>query len=295
MKQPPTSTRIKPRDEETNDVEEVKEVGIKRRVGGKTPMKTPPRKPPMKRPPEPEAEAEEEDEKDDCAADYADIVARFQSYFDEHPNAQLGQRFWTDQLNPEERKIVMKNKEDFVHRFRARAQYLTTEWLEDRYQKRSETTINHRQQLRLSNKLRDSLAQLAENKIEEGIIKREFDRISPKASERPRITTDLKAIVYWDKQIVPLESIPPETLQHLIGFDNLSQFERELLMQTLIDKRDGTRTVEAILKSEGIEYDTEKLFKKFKDGGNMKGYNIKARTVYGARPLTNGPDQTPFD
>jgi hypothetical protein len=183
----------------------------------------------------------------------------------------------------------MKNKEDFVHQFKARARYLTVAWLEERYQKRGVSVINYRQQQRLSAKLRVSLTQLAENKIEEGIIKREFDRISPKASERPRITTDLKAIVYWDKQIVPLESIPPQTLQHLIGFDNLSQFERELLMQTLIDKRDGTHTVEAILESEGIEYDTEKLFKKFKDGGNMKGYNIKARTVYGARPPANGP------
>ena len=189
----------------------------------------------------------------------------------------------------------MKNKEDFVHQFHARARYLTVQWLENKYQKQDKATLNFRLQQRLSAKLRDSLSQHAENKIEEGIIKREFDRISPKASERPRITTDLKAIVYWDKQIVPLESIPPETLQHVIGFENLSQFERELLMQTLIDKRDETHTVEAILESEGIKYDPEKLFQKFKDGGNMKGYNIKARTVYGARPLTNGPGQTPFD
>ena len=234
---------------------------------------------------ETEESEEEEDEHNELAFDsdpiYNKVVKDRLDWLDEHPGQKLGKRFW-DKLTVDERIAVYIRKEKFVASFASFAGM----WLTPKYIERCYTEgLNHPQYKRSKERALKRIVKQqeydAQKKVDDGEITQNYYEIDPK--KRPFITKDYKAIVTFAPEVLPLEALPPESLEKVKGFKKLSDFERVVLLQKMKDKRDGTNITADIIKETNVECDPEALFEKFQKGKNFKTYKQTPHEIFGAR------------
>ena len=223
-------------------------------------------------------EIEDDDETDSI---YMKVIDDREEWLQDNPGKQLGKRFW-EKLTVDERIAVYLRRFDFVARFSNRAEkWLTPEWIEERFKKGLNDEQNKRSKIRAYASLLAHCDDDSEKKADDGDITHTYYEIDPKTA--PYITDDLDAIVKFAEEKLPLEAIPPQSLEKIRGFKNLSDFERIVLLQKIKDVRDGTNFAADIIQNTDIECDPDALFEKFKKGRNIIKYKAKPREIYGAR------------
>ena len=121
--------------------------------------------------------------------------------------------------------------------------------------------------------------------IKNHMITKAFYRLHP--TKQSYITTDLQVMTYYDRELVPLESFPSESLEHLEGFQNLQEVERHVLFQALYDKRDGTNKAKEFVTEEGVDINVDDLYDTFWRSGHVHSYKPRKGIVLGARALVD--------
>ena len=232
-----------------------------------------------------EESEEEEEEHNELAFDsdpiYNKVVKDRLDWLDEHPSQKLGKRFW-DKLTVDERIAVYIRKEKFVASFAGFAgMWLTPKYIERCYTEGLNRPQNKRSKERALKRMVKQQEYDAQKKINDGEITQNYYEIDPK--KHPFITKDYKAIVTFAPEVLPLEALPPESLEKVKGFKKLSDFERVVLLQKMKDKRDGTNITADIIKETNVECDPEALFEKFQKGKNFKTYKEIPHEIFGAR------------
>ena len=232
-----------------------------------------------------EESEEEEEEHNELAFDsdpiYNKVVKDRLDWLDEHPGQKLGKRFW-DKLTVDERIAVYIRKEKFVASFASFAgMWLTPKYIERCYTEGLNRPQNKRSKERALKRIVKQQEYDAQKKVDDGEITQNYYEIDPK--KRPFITKDYKAIVTFAPEVLPLEALPPESLEKVKGFKKLSDFERVVLLQKMKDKRDGTNITADIIKETNVECDPEALFEKFQKGKNFKTYKQTPHEIFGAR------------
>ena len=232
-----------------------------------------------------EESEEEEEEHNELAFDsdpiYNKVVKDRLDWLDEHPGQKLGKRFW-DKLTVDERIAVYIRKEKFVASFAGFAgTWLTPKYIERCYTEGLNRPQNKRSKERALKRMVKQQEYDAQKKVDDGEITQNYYEIDPK--NLPFITKDYKAIVTFAPEVLPLEALPPESLEKVKGFKKLSDFERVVLLQKMKDKRDGTNITADIIKETNVECDPEALFEKFQKGKNFKTYKQTPHEIFGAR------------
>ena len=229
-----------------------------------------------------ETEEEEHDELNyDSDPIYNKVVKDRLDWLDEHPGQKLGKRFW-DKLTVDERIAVYIRREKFVASFANVAGiWLTPRYIERCYTEGLNRPQNKRSKERALKRMVKQQECDAQKKIDAGVITENYYEIDPNKS--PYITKDFKAIVTFAPEVLPLEALPPESLEKVKGFKKLSDFERVVLLQKMKDKRDGTDITTDIINDADVECDPDALFDKFQKGKNFGTYKQIPREIYGAR------------
>ena len=233
----------------------------------------------------PTEESEEEEEHNELAFDsdpiYNKVVKDRLDWLDEHPGQKLGKRFW-DKLTVDERIAVYIRKEKFVASFAGFAgMWLTPKYIERCYTEGLNRPQNKRSKERALKRMVKQQEYDAQKKVDEGEITENYYEIDPK--KRPFITKDYKAIVTFAPEVLPLEALPPESLEKVKGFKKLSDFERVVLLQKMKDKRDGTNITADIIKETNVECNPDALFENFQKGKNFRTYKEIPHEIFGAR------------
>lgn len=223
-------------------------------------------------------EIEDDDETD---AIYLKVIDDREEWLQDNPGKRLGKRFW-EKLTVDERIAVYLRRFDFVARFSNRAEkWLTPEWIEERFKKGLNDEQNKRSKTRAYASLLAHCDDDSEKKAGDGDITHTFYEIDPKTA--PYITDDFDVIVKFAEEKLPVEAIPPQSIERIKGFKNLNDFERIVLLQKIKDVRDGTNFAADTIQNTDIECDPEALFKKFKKGRNIIKYKQTPREIFGAR------------
>ena len=222
---------------------------------------------------------------------YNIAVIKIGSYLRDNPEAELGQGFWY-RLNVDERIAVFQKRQYFVDAFRDRASiksdgspFLTPEWIANKYTKALYVGGDYRARRRLAEKIKKQMERKSSTMVKKHKITKAFYRLHP--TKQSYITTDLNIMTYYDRELVPLESFPSESLGHLEGFQNLTDVERHVLFQAIYDKRDGTNKAKEFVTEEGVDINVDDLYDTFWRSGHVHSYKPRKGIVLGARALVD--------